>query len=560
MHTKYIEVPGIYNNRINCQPLNKEGWEKTADDKSSKLDTNIRNFVESVRPNIDKHIYTLLTALGAAEAWGCNSNFDIFNEEDLKPINPAFGHKTFLNAGVYTHHKNKDKSKSLGEVCISVYNPKMRRVELIERIDRDKAKKFNASDVYDRLSDGEYLDVSMGCKVKYDVCAICGNKAPTRAQYCNDMLTRPGRILEDGRIVAVINPRPYFFDISFVTIGAAKNAKTMGTIEEKNGTICLGDICTPVRHEKTAKVISDADIGVKRKLDGESGKDFLISAILRDSAIQRETKREQSNEVYEGLRALIHSSNPERERVIDDELNLALSSIKLPKLANKKNRRVVIGGLPVVVEYEKGDMRKGKGWSTKMECAYGYIPKTSGHDEEAVDVYINDTFDSDRVFIIKQIKENKTFDEDKIMLGFPSKEVAKQMYLKHIPQKFFGAILESSMENFTSKYLLDFKKEAQINLASFNKVAHNCKCGGNCCTTSSIDIMANLLEKTSASIIKDTYEMPSYKSNIDTLKKASQNKSADIIKKIPALVRGITNDTKETILKGNKSFPQIKKQ
>jgi len=556
MHIKYIDIPGIYNNNISCLPLNHEGWEKTADDKSSKLDSNIINFVESVRPNVDKFIYILLTALGAAEAWGCNSNADIFFEQDLKPESPAFGHKTFLNAGVYTHHKNKDKSKSLGEVCVSVYNPKMRRVELIERVDRSKAKQFNASDIYDRLNDGEYLDVSMGCKVKYDVCSICGNKAATRAQYCNDMLTKPGKMLSDGRVVAVINPRPYFFDISFVNIGAAKNAKTMGKIEEKNGNICLGDICTPVRHEKIAKVISDSDIGVKRKYDGESGKDYLISAILRDSAIQREAKKEQSNEVLEGLRAIIHSSNPERERVIDDELNLALSSIRMPKLAEKVKREIKFKGLTVKVEYNKGDIRRGKGWSTKMECMYGYVPKTSGNDGEAIDVYINDTFDNDRVFIVKQIKENKTFDEDKVMLGFSSKEEAKKMYLKHIPQKLFGAIIETDFDTFISKYLPEFKKEAQIVLASSTKVAHNCNCGGNCCTTSSLDIMTTLLEKTSASTIKDI----DYSNNIHTLKKASQNKSADIIKKIPALVRGITNDTKETILRENKSFSQTNKK
>lgn len=351
MMEKYIDIPGIYNNRINCQPLNWDGWEKTADDKSSKLDPKVRKLVESIRPDADKHIYVLLTALGAAEAWGSNSNADWFSEDDLKPESPAFGHQTFLNAGIYTHHKNKDKTKSLGEVLLSTYNPIMRRVELIERVDRDKAKRHGASDIYDRLNDGEHLDVSMGCKVKYDVCMLCGNKAPTRAQYCKEMREKPGKILPDGRIVAVMNPRPHFFDISFVIIGAAKNAKVMGKAEEKpNGAVCLGDICTmPNKREieKTAHVISDAEIGVKTKSSGEYMVDMLITDILRESRSMHEHNRNREAEAaLEGIRSAIRSgfTVPEVVGTLGEDVHGAIASLPTHmKLADAKKVIATLG-------------------------------------------------------------------------------------------------------------------------------------------------------------------------------------------------------------------------
>lgn len=58
--------------------------------------------------------------------------------------------------------------------------------------------------------------VSHNCHVRWDVCTICGHRAPTRAQYCEHASRMLRRVLPDGRKVAVLNPSPKFFDISFV--------------------------------------------------------------------------------------------------------------------------------------------------------------------------------------------------------------------------------------------------------------------------------------------------------------------------------------------------------
>ena len=63
----------------------------------------------------------------------------------------------------------------------------------------------------------------MACRVPYDVCSNCGNKAKTRAEYCtSDTCSRGGckdnltKVGEDGHILHVDNPNPTWFDISDV--------------------------------------------------------------------------------------------------------------------------------------------------------------------------------------------------------------------------------------------------------------------------------------------------------------------------------------------------------
>ena len=77
---------------------------------------------------------------------------------------------------------------------------------------------------------GKLFETSMGCKVAYDICSICGHKSKTASSYCKDMTDRPGEILDDGRKVFVYNPDPNFFDISRVLVGADKTSRSYGKI------------------------------------------------------------------------------------------------------------------------------------------------------------------------------------------------------------------------------------------------------------------------------------------------------------------------------------------
>ena len=181
----------------------------------------IRKFVESMVPK-DNYIYTLCNALGAGEYWSSNVNGDYFPEKALLKH-----HDTFLNAHPFMMHINKDPNKGYGDVMFSAFNPKMHRVELVIGYDRDKLPERYVK----KIENDENVNLSMGCRVPYDVCSICGNVAPTPAQYC-DCIKKYGlnHTYDDGRKLYVINTEPDFFDISIVIVPADKTARILSRI------------------------------------------------------------------------------------------------------------------------------------------------------------------------------------------------------------------------------------------------------------------------------------------------------------------------------------------
>ena len=168
-----------------------------------------------------------LLAVGAFEGYSANRNGDAFRERGLQRH-----HDTFRKyAKVYRNHAHMDPRKSYGVVKLSIYNPEMRRVELLAGLNNDKqAAERNAGLVADRelekLARNEDIPFSMACKVAFDVCDICGNKAKHRAEYCKaatcpgggctDNLGKLVKVAGDFRHVCVHNDDPMFFDISHV--------------------------------------------------------------------------------------------------------------------------------------------------------------------------------------------------------------------------------------------------------------------------------------------------------------------------------------------------------
>ncbi len=204
--------------------------------------------------------YILVNALGSYEFYGANRNGDGFNERPYKQGQRArCGHpectasldgwvkesETLLqhyksfekNAGIYEHHRNQDKSKSLGTVQHAVWNPYMHRTELLLRYVNARNPR-----IPQRLGSGDDLAVSMGCRVLYDVCTICGHRAPTRREYCEHARLHLRQVLEDGRLVAVLNPSPLFFDISFVVKPADETGWTLMKVAHPESPLILSSL------------------------------------------------------------------------------------------------------------------------------------------------------------------------------------------------------------------------------------------------------------------------------------------------------------------------------
>ena len=292
-------------------------------------------YIEGLKPQKGSQ-YVLVNAMGASEFFGSNINGDAFPEASLihSPDNwtgnPVldkirakdwpYGFPTFYGAHPYAHHRNKDASRAFGEVELAVWHPKMKRVELVTRVDQDKCEKFGGVAVWDKLHMGQFPDVSMGTKVPYDTCSICldwdtyrkaqatfrpgVDKHPgdavlrwhkakrqkdgkgirgvsiTRKDYCDHASKMMNRILPDGRKVFVYNDYPKFFDISFVFIGADRTAKTMLKIAGGGRVYSLpsAEVAEKLGYDESAEVLEPAF--VMEKAASVPDEDLLKTSFL----------------------------------------------------------------------------------------------------------------------------------------------------------------------------------------------------------------------------------------------------------------------------------------
>lgn len=195
--------------------INPDVLEKTAG-----VSDDIISFLENLVPK-PNHSYALVNALSGGQHWGSNLNGDWFDEDELIKY-----HKTFEALGhVYELHQNKDPKKSMGKVLHAYYNPNMHRVELIIELNNDRASK-----VLDKIRGGDLLATSMGTRVSYEKCSICGHISKTLSQRCEHLKNKMNFIYPDGRKVFAYNYAPKFFDISIVRIPADKTSRIVRMI------------------------------------------------------------------------------------------------------------------------------------------------------------------------------------------------------------------------------------------------------------------------------------------------------------------------------------------
>lgn len=160
------------------------------------------------------------------------------------------------------------------------------------------------------------------------------------------------------------------------------------------------------------------------------------------------------------------------------------------KTANRPLQgRLNFQGLEISIENRKGGVRKGvdtdgNEWRTKMKLPYGYIRRTAGADEEHIDCFVGPVEGSKIVYVVS-IKDPETgkYDEDKVMLGFDSKEDAEKAFRQHYddPEKFHLATTTMTMEGFKKKIFGDFEKGRRTKLmkaAAFTAALLNLVSGG----------------------------------------------------------------------------------
>lgn len=199
----------------------------------------------------DIPIHTI--AIGATEKYGSNRNGDGFNEETCRKQAHTFvssplsmwKNAVYYDNGAryYSNHKNREPKKSYGYVKAAVYNENMGRIELLilangtkEAADRNGGMILPLA-TREKLADGDFIAGSMSCVLPFDKCAMCGNEAPSRADYCDedscvDMAGSHGlgckagltKLMKNGRMQYVENPNAKFFDFSEVGRPADRTA------------------------------------------------------------------------------------------------------------------------------------------------------------------------------------------------------------------------------------------------------------------------------------------------------------------------------------------------
>lgn len=137
---------------------------------------------------------------------------------------------------------------------------------------------------------------------------------------------------------------------------------------------------------------------------------------------------------------------------------------------NYLKKKLAYRGLTITIENHAGSSRSGKDrdgheWTTHMKNDYGYINRTEGVDGDHVDCYIGPDDSADSVYIVHQRKAGdwKSYDEDKVMLGFESEQEATQAYLKHYDDpRFLGPVTSMPFDEFKEKVLATMEKPAMI--------------------------------------------------------------------------------------------------
>lgn len=158
------------------------------------------------------------------------------------------------------------------------------------------------------------------------------------------------------------------------------------------------------------------------------------------------------------------------EEVMAETENVNLNPTDGQKEAgNYKMGHISVKGMKIAIENPKGskryynDEKTGEKKYNVIKHHYGYFNVTKGKDGDAVDVFIGPNVENfDKVYCIDQKNKKGEFDETKVMIGFNSKEEAKNAYLSNYSPdwKGFMAITSVSLKTF-KKWLYRGRKQRQ---------------------------------------------------------------------------------------------------
>jgi len=113
----------------------------------------------------------------------------------------------------------------------------------------------------------------------------------------------------------------------------------------------------------------------------------------------------------------------------------------------------------------RGTDEEGKSWERIYKYDYGFLPKTKGGDGDGLDVFVGPDKESGMAFWAIQKKKDGSFDEYKVLLGFPNKKSAMDAYKAHVPSKYFAGM--AGMTVNMMKAMLDMMPDEKLAMRLF---------------------------------------------------------------------------------------------
>jgi hypothetical protein len=233
----------------------------------------------------------------------------------------------------------------------------------------------------------------------------------------------------------------------------AHAGKWFSTEEKARAYLTKSKAGTTHRVEQTGRVRFE----VKPK-DGKTGADKMAEAKVRIERQESEVAKAQAN--IDARKAAKAAPASEIDAAANEAATSPTNDLPEPTQAqaeagNYKKGKISVHGLDISVENPRGSTRSGtdpdgKAWSHTMSDHYGYIKRTTGADNEQVDVYVGPKPESDKVYVVDQIDQpTGKFDEHKIMMGYASRQAAVSAYKSNFDKGWkVGPVKGMSVDEF----------------------------------------------------------------------------------------------------------------
>jgi len=108
--------------------------------------------------------------------------------------------------------------------------------------------------------------ISHNCKVPFDECTICSNKATKPSEYCTHIKEAVTQFTDDGRQIGMINWEPDFFDISKVHRNADRIAFTLRKVAGVNDVVLGAELALELGITEPTELIKDAKLRSRLQL------------------------------------------------------------------------------------------------------------------------------------------------------------------------------------------------------------------------------------------------------------------------------------------------------